>query len=259
MDAPENAVAAEIAACSKCGLERREAKKFCPRCGFPYASVFKQPVSTLQSLEPAIKTTAALFGVNLILLFLKIAPKSIHLHIGILTVLLFDSIVLFAVYPIRSKIRFLGRRFFNAYFPPWKMISLALLTAVGIQFYFEAVERLGVPMLDYFEKSDVGTFKALWVFISAVLLAPVFEEIYFRGYLFQKFRLVLKPKENVLLQGLVFGIIHLSPATYISHTMLGILFGYFRYRTKSLLPGILCHALWNLSVLGVEYWRLTMK
>jgi membrane protease YdiL (CAAX protease family) len=255
----EKVPAEKSATCSKCGLERREAKKFCSRCGFPYASVFKQPVSTWQSLEPAIKTSAVLFGINLLFLLLKITPKGTHLPIRIIIEFLFCSIILYAVYPFRSRIYYLSGRFFNARFSPLKMVSLAFITALGVHLYFQALKLLGVQTVNYLEEGDLGIAKVLWVFISTVLLAPVFEEIYFRGYLFQKFRLVLKPRDAIILQGLLFGIIHLSPVTYISHTMLGILFGFFRYRTKSLLPGILFHALWNLSVVGFEYWQLTMK
>jgi membrane protease YdiL (CAAX protease family) len=256
VDAPEKVPPESIATCSKCGLESREARKFCPRCGFPSASVFKQPVSKWQSLEPAIKTSAILFAINLLFLVLKITPESIHLPIEIAIELLFVSVILFAVHPIRSKIHFLSRRFFNERFSPWKMASLALVTGVGVHFYFRAFESLGLQTVDYLEKGDLGTAKVPWIFINTVLLAPVFEEIFFRGYLFQKFRLVLNPRDTIILQGLLFGIIHLSPATYISHTIIGILFGYFRYRTKSLLPGMLFHALWNLFIIGTEYRQL---
>jgi uncharacterized protein len=258
VEVSEKAPADLIATCSKCGLECREARKFCSRCGFAYASVFRQPVSKLQSLEPAIKTCAALFGINLLFLLQKITPESAHFGIEIVIALLFAAIVLVAVHPFRSKIHFLSRRFFNRYYSPLKMASLAILTALGIHLYFGLLGLVGVPTLDYIEKGDLGTGKVLWIFFSTVLLAPVVEEIYFRGYLFQKLRLVLKPRETIILQGLLFGIIHLSPVVYLSHTMLGILFGFLRYRTKSLLPGILLHALWNLSVVGADYWRLTM-
>jgi membrane protease YdiL (CAAX protease family) len=259
VEAPENPSPAEIIACSKCGSENPEAKRFCPHCGFPAALVYKLPVSAWQSIEPAIKAYAILFGVDLLFLSLKITPKSIHLEIEILIDLLFYSVVLFAVYPFRSKIFFLSRRFFNEYYSPLKMVPMAILTGAGIYLYFQLVEMLGVSTISYLEKTDLGTLRIPWAFISTVLLAPVFEEIFFRGYLFQKFRLVLKPGQTILLQGLLFGIIHLNPAMYISHTMMGILYGYFRYRTKSLLPGIVCHVLWNFCVVGAEYWRLTLN
>ena len=258
MEEPEGVSAEKVVTCSKCGLESSEARKFCSRCGFPHSSVFKQPVSTWQSLEPAIKSCAALFGFNLLFLLLKVTPKSIHLSIEIVIEILFASVILHAVYPFRSKIYFLTKRFFNKAYPAWKMVSLALVTAVGIHFYFKAFDMLGLQTINYLEKEDLGTVKVVWVFISTVLLAPVLEEIFFRGYLFQKIRLVLKPKESIILQGLLFGVIHLSPATYLSHSTMGILFGFFKYRTNSLLPGILCHALWNLFVVGFQYWKLTV-
>ena len=257
MDGPEGIPAAAILLCSKCEFHSPEAKKFCPRCGFPFASVFKQPVSTLQSLEPAIKTCAILFGINLLFLALKVTPKSNHLPIEIAIEAVFAAVILHAVYPLRSRIFFLTSRFCNQAYPAWKMVSLSLLTAVGLCLYFVALDLLGLRTIDYLEADDIGTLKVAWVFISTCLLAPVLEEIFFRGYLFRKIRLVLKPKEAIILQGLVFGVIHLSPAAYISHSTMGILFGYLRYRTNSLLPGILCHALWNLSVVGIQYWELT--
>jgi len=257
VEGPENLPPAAILACSKCGSGNPEAKRFCPHCGFPSALVYKQPISALQSIEPAIKAYAALFGANLLFLSFKITPKSVHLPIEILIDLLFYSIVAFAVYPFRSRIHFLTRRFFNAPYPPHNMVSLALLTGAGIYLYFRLAVWLGFLTLSYIEKADLGTLRVPWVFLSTVLLAPISEEIFFRGYLFRKFRLILKPGQAILLQGLLFGILHLNPAMYLSHTMMGILYGFFRYRTKSLLPGITCHVLWNFCVVGAEYWRLT--
>lgn len=257
MDAPEAGYAGTASLCSKCGLETRDARRYCPRCGFPYGSVFKYPTQTYQSLEPAIKSTVALFAINLLFLSLKIAPKSAHLPIEVTVEILFAAIVLYAVHPVRAKILFQCRRFSYASYPRWKMAALGLATAAVLHLYFRATRFLGFETLHYIVSGDLGTPKVYWVFLSAVVLAPVFEEIYFRGYLFRKFRLVLDPGQAILLQGLVFGILHLSPVMYLSHTLMGILFGYLRYRTRSLLPGMLFHALWNLSVVGAEYWRLT--
>jgi hypothetical protein len=189
--------------------------------GFPFASVFKQPVSTLQSLEPAIRTSLVLFGINLLFLLPKVTPKSVHLHIEIAVSRLFASIVLFAVRPFKAKIGYSCKRFFNRRYPPVKMVSL------GIH-----------------QRRSTGSR---------------FRRDLFPGLPIKKFRLVLKPRDTVLLQGLIFGIIHLNPATYISHTMMGMLFGFLRHRTNSLLPGMLFHALWSLSVVGWEYWRLTAE
>ena len=85
----------------------------------------------------------------LLFLLLKVTPKNIHLHIEIVIELLFDSIVVFAVYPFRSKIWFLCQRFRNQYYSPFKMVSLALLTAVAIHLYFKALELMGMQIFSY--------------------------------------------------------------------------------------------------------------
>jgi len=242
--------------CAKCGYESRKVKKFCPRCGHSFSSVFKSSASKIESLMLALKSFGVLLCINILFLIVKIIPDKFHIHLEIIVEFLFISVILYSIYPFRSKISFLTRRFFNRYYSPFKLFSLAFITGLIIHLYFKLFESLGLQTLSYINKEDIGTLVVPWIFIKTVLFAPVFEEIFYRGYLYQKLRLVLKPKETILLQGLLFGIVHLNPITYISHTLIGILFGFFRYRTNSLLPGILFHVMWNFLVVSSQYWEL---
>jgi hypothetical protein len=99
-----------------------------------------------------------------------------------------------------------------------------------------------------------GLYKAtdsLWLFwIAAVLAAPLFEEVMFRGFLFRGFRAsFLGTGGTVILTALLWAAMHLQYNLYgmgfIAAT--GILFGLARAQTGSLIVPMAMHAALNFS------------
>lgn len=83
--------------------------------------------------------------------------------------------------------------------------------------------------------------------VIAVIFAPLFEEIVFRGII-QK-GLINKgwrPRYAILISALAFGLIHGNPWQFIGAILLGSVLGLVYYKTKSLLLPILLHAFNNL-------------
>ncbi len=92
--------------------------------------------------------------------------------------------------------------------------------------------------------------------ISAVILAPVCEEIVFRGFLFSALRNRLGLHAAVGISALVFTLIHFyGVADMISVGIFGVIMAYLYHLTRSLVPCVLCHALYNLIV-TVWNWSL---
>lgn len=85
--------------------------------------------------------------------------------------------------------------------------------------------------------------------VTAVAVAPLFEETLFRGYLLNRFRRHLSPMRSAALSGLLFALVHLSPASLVPLWALGFALGMIYQRTGSLWTPILAHALWNLGTL----------
>ena len=82
--------------------------------------------------------------------------------------------------------------------------------------------------------------------IYTVLIAPVCEETIFRGLVLTIFDGKLPKWLGILLSALVFALIHLpSPIAFIYTLTLGIVLGFVRYRTKSLVPCVLAHIIFN--------------
>lgn len=95
-------------------------------------------------------------------------------------------------------------------------------------------------------------------FVPALLiiaLAPaVCEEALFRGYFFSAAKNRLRPVAAVLIGGAVFGIYHLSFVKFFTTGILGILFCYVVYRTKSIFLTSLMHFMNNaVAVVALFY------
>jgi membrane protease YdiL (CAAX protease family) len=87
--------------------------------------------------------------------------------------------------------------------------------------------------------------------LAIVLFGPVYEELLFRGFLFEGLRRsVLGIAGTIVLTGLVFALLHAAQygASVIAQIfVLGITFGVVRWLTKSLWSTIFLHGLWNLG------------
>jgi membrane protease YdiL (CAAX protease family) len=84
----------------------------------------------------------------------------------------------------------------------------------------------------------------------AVFTAPVLEEIVFRGFFQSTLYRYVPPLVSVVLTSLIFMLFHVSyqeaPTAQLYVLCMGILFGWFRWQTNSVIPGILAHWVNNL-------------
>jgi hypothetical protein len=92
-----------------------------------------------------------------------------------------------------------------------------------------------------------GFLPLLW--IALIVAAPLFEEIFFRGFLFQGLRHSWPGTTGaIVIAALVWAGIHMQYDTYQISTVFlgGLLLGAARWKTGSVYTTIIMHALWNL-------------
>lgn len=91
--------------------------------------------------------------------------------------------------------------------------------------------------------------------LLAVIMAPLFEEIVFRGII--QGGLINKgvsPLKAILVSSIIFGLVHANPWQFVGGVLLGGVLGLVYYKTRSLLMPILLHAFNNLcSALLIFY------
>jgi membrane protease YdiL (CAAX protease family) len=81
--------------------------------------------------------------------------------------------------------------------------------------------------------------------ITAVVVAPLFEETLFRGVLLPVLTRHWGAAAGVGLSALIFGLAHLSLGELTPLTLLGLALGWLRLRHGRLGPCVLMHGLWN--------------
>jgi len=100
------------------------------------------------------------------------------------------------------------------------------------------------PLLDLVLNSD-EFFPLLILLITTVILAPVFEELVFRGVLLPVLVSKMGKISGVLVSALIFALAHLSVGELPPLFVLGIGLGLMRLSSGRLFPCALMHSLWN--------------
>lgn len=111
-------------------------------------------------------------------------------------------------------------------------------------------------MYDKFsEIMEMVSGNLLFTILTAVIMAPIFEEIVFRGII-QKglINKGMNPNKAIWISAISFGIIHGNPWQLIGAILLGYVLGVVYHKTKSLLLPILLHFFNNLvATISLEY------
>jgi membrane protease YdiL (CAAX protease family) len=109
------------------------------------------------------------------------------------------------------------------------------------------------PLLELVLGSD-EFFPLFLLLITTVVLAPVFEELVFRGILLPVLVSKVGKASGVLLSALIFALAHLSVGELPPLFVLGIGLGLMRLSSGRLFPCALMHSLWN----GVTFISLLL-
>lgn len=98
-----------------------------------------------------------------------------------------------------------------------------------------------------------GFWEKLIPFLVTGILAPIGEEILFRGFLFGTLRANIGEKAGVIVTSLLFGALHHDLWRVIPLTLGGFWLNLLSLRTQSLYPAIIAHSLWNCCMVIIIY------
>ena len=86
--------------------------------------------------------------------------------------------------------------------------------------------------------------KEPWGYVAIGILAPLAEEVVFRGAILRTLLGIMSKKNHwvaIMISAAIFGVVHANLAQFINALLMGLLLGWMYYRTGSLVPGILLH------------------
>jgi uncharacterized protein len=95
------------------------------------------------------------------------------------------------------------------------------------------------------EDADQNVLLAVATGMLLIVVAPVAEEVFFRGFLYQAFRNSFGVLPGALLSALIFGAIHLEFFKLVQLAILGVILALLFEKTRSLWSPIILHAVNN--------------
>ena len=136
----------------------------------------------------------------------------------------------------------------------WKIILVLLAISVAFIVLASIVGNYaGVPDTSDFQLDLYRT--SVWpalLWIAVVIFAPLFEEVLFRGFLFQGFQHSrVGVIGAIILTTLPWALLHVQYELYHIGTIfvLGLIYGFIRYKTKSLWSTLFMHTFNNLAAM----------
>lgn len=125
---------------------------------------------------------------------------------------------------------------------PWTVLFWCVLAALGALIPSTWLQEQ-MPELPNFAETEFDMIlKDRWGYFVVGLLAPLAEELVFRGAIL---RSLLRWKSNhwigIAVSAALFALIHMNPAQMPHAFLIGLLLGWMYYRTDSIVPGVVYH------------------
>lgn len=255
---------AEPLVCGACRARYRAGAQFCPACGHGITtSATHAPPADRPGPDSAAPRSGAhreirkvgwLFGLLLFSSLVQgVASRFYDSLWAEVVASVFDAVVVLAfvvtswqqVAPLLKHGRF-DRRI------ALQLAAASVALFVVLSGYFVLLEHVGVPILRLTQAFRRSGWP-LWSMVVLVSVMPaIFEELAFRGVMQSGLERVLGAREAWLIQAALFSVLHLAPIIFPSHFLMGLCFGFLRWRSGSVYPGMALHGLWNATVLVRE-------
>jgi hypothetical protein len=180
--------------------------------------------------------------------------KKIVLSLGSILFILF-----FAYRKAKTK---LSELFPSRWFNLLIFIPMATFLAAAHIFLGEINQRVDqlIPpppgFWELFNKVFENDFGIYGAFMKVVIIAPVIEELIFRGVIMHGFMRNYPKVVAIFVSALFFALFHLNPWQFPATFLLGLLLGWVMVVTRNIFACIIGHSINNLLVLlSIEYWQ----
>jgi membrane protease YdiL (CAAX protease family) len=205
--------------------------------------------------------TGIYFGIARIVIVLKIGERinssnitnlSFSVLYGIQVILMLGVVWFFAIYWRRARWRNLGLNYYSLIKTIWYSF-LALLLIMLINFAYVIlmtnVFKIAPPTSKIEELVGNKNVSYILLLVVVSIIAPICEEIFFRGFLFQGFKKRWGVPAGIIISSALFSAAHLDLYNFLPLLAIGWVLAYLFHKTKSLLPVIFLHAIYNLLLI----------
>lgn len=130
-------------------------------------------------------------------------------------------------------------------------VALGVAAGLGLWLAAAAIERATSAVAPAFLggwtllRADNRAGEML-ILAAGILVAPMAEEIFFRGYVLPKWSAARGPLFAAIASSALFAALHLDPVAYPAIFAVGLALAWLTWRTRSLAPAVVAHAAFNL-------------
>ena len=141
----------------------------------------------------------------------------------------------------------------------WKLIGIALTidifvvkplhVVIMLRFFPDMQQQEVITALE-----EMSQISAIITAFSVSVLTPILEELLFRGFILGMLLKCYNEKVAILLSAIIFAIVHEPVAIGMAFGG-GLIYGWLRVRTGSIVPSTLTHIFWNsfVSIIVIIY------
>jgi hypothetical protein len=133
-----------------------------------------------------------------------------------------------------------------------RLAQLGLAMGVGLAGFFaggglmslwmQVLPRSLIESMDVSKLFEGSPGQRIGLALLASVLAPICEEVTFRGYVLSALRTRFSPPRAIVIGAVLFASMHLDPVRFPALVMLGILFGWLTWRSGSVWTAVVAHA-----------------
>ncbi len=211
--------------CPKCQVEVKEGLNFCSKCGT------RVNFTHVDNYQSSLTKTKVFFFIQLgYIALLRLVKLENNYTTTLITDLIFAAIVIiFFILNFRAIVPVLFPKQFN-----YKLTTLILiffsLSALVVTRFIDFLNQniFNITKSGYYEEFIDTPSPLLLCIISIGVFPAVFEEIAFRGILFNELKNIISVNATIILTTVLFTIMHLSIISFIWILPLGFIFGYLR-------------------------------
>jgi membrane protease YdiL (CAAX protease family) len=154
---------------------------------------------------------------------------------------------------ILGRIKLVGENIDKAFL--WGIIS-AIIIFVLIFIIEFALIKMGQKPQDLSNIPDIQRLFSWPVLFFIVTIQPIGEEIFFRGFLYEKIEHFAGGNVSIFITAFLFGLAHMSYGKIFPVLMpmvMGIVLAYLVFKTKNLYSSIIAHIIFNVTSLSLAY------
>ena len=243
----------EIATCKNCNTTYRSAVNFCGVCGQRIKISLKEKRNKSLNLVIIFYAAILLFALAV---YLIDAETNDSLAKELLIEFSFASLVVgFSVFDWKAILK--SYRIPDLHWQVWAFTFLAPIASSIIVYYF--VDIVNTIFFEDQVYSYYADYLHLdnplpWIIFFVAILPPIFEELAFRGFLFNQLQAIVSHKMTIVGTAFLFALIHFSLLSFLWIFPFGLLLGYLRAKYNTIWLGIIIHFIHNLIIIMWDYY-----